>query len=207
MARGRNQTRTATAGLATACTALAKVVRFLAAFSRLLVVVDMVVGRGVEHGELSVDGAGNKCSKRSDADGAMVWISDFKLDLLAGGFLHLVLIYVKGETFQHTNQAELAQSVERTTLNRVVEGSIPSFGAFLLPPSTFLLTMGCLLVQSRAPDDQYLLRCGQSTEPFWDVSIHAMPVARVQVPISLFSLPQSKPLAHSFRSFQYIYIQ
>ena len=77
------------------------------------------------------------------------WISDFKLDLLAGGFLHLVLIYVKGETFQHTNQAELAQSVERTTLNRVVEGSIPSFGvAFLLPPSTFLLTMGCLLVQS-----------------------------------------------------------
>ena len=26
--------------------------------------------------------------------------------------------------------AELAQSVERTTLNRVVEGSIPSFGVF-----------------------------------------------------------------------------
>ena len=69
------------------------------------------------------------------------WISDFKLDLLAGGFLHLSFRYVKGDENQHTNQAELAQSVERTTLNRVVEGSIPSFGAFLLPPSTFLLTM------------------------------------------------------------------
>ena len=56
------------------------------------------------------------------------WISDFKLDLLAGGFLHLTFIYVKGEVLHHTNQAELAQSVERTTLNRVVEGSIPSFG-------------------------------------------------------------------------------
>ena len=30
---------------------------------------------------------------------------------------------------QSTISAELAQSVERTTLNRVVEGSIPSFGA------------------------------------------------------------------------------
>ena len=127
MARGRNQTRTATAGLATACTALAKVVRFLAAFSRLLVVVvARGVGRGREHGELSVDGAGNKCSKRSDADGAMD--IGFHVGSFGGGFLHLVLIYVKGETFQHTNQAELAQSVERTTLNRVVEGSIPSFG-------------------------------------------------------------------------------
>jgi hypothetical protein len=28
--------------------------------------------------------------------------------------------------------AELAQSVERTTLNRVVKGSIPLFGAFFL---------------------------------------------------------------------------
>ena len=43
----------------------------------------MVVGRGVEHGELSVDGAGNKCSKRSDADGAIDM--DFKLDLLIFG--------------------------------------------------------------------------------------------------------------------------
>ena len=47
MASGRNQTRRDTAGLATACTALANVVRFLAAFSRLLlllvaVAVDMV---------------------------------------------------------------------------------------------------------------------------------------------------------------------
>ena len=31
-----------------------------------------------------------------------------------------------------TGQAELAQLVERTTLNRVVEGSIPSFGVLLL---------------------------------------------------------------------------
>lgn len=47
MASGRNQTRSDTAGLATACTALANVVRFLAAFSRLLlVVVDMVVVKG-----------------------------------------------------------------------------------------------------------------------------------------------------------------
>ena len=29
-------------------------------------------------------------------------------------------------------RAELAQSVERTTLNRVVVGSIPTFGAFEL---------------------------------------------------------------------------
>ena len=92
MARGRNQTRTATAGLATACTALAKVVRFLAAFPRLLVlVVDMVVGRGVEHGELSVYGAGNKCSKRSDADGAMdIGFQVTGSFILAGGFLHLI---------------------------------------------------------------------------------------------------------------------
>ena len=53
---------------------------------------------------------------------------DFGLDLLAGGFSSLVFIYVKGDDIEHRNQAELAQSVERTTLNRVVEGSIPSFG-------------------------------------------------------------------------------
>ena len=34
--------------------------------------------------------------------------------------------------------AELAQSAERTTLNRVVEGSIPSFGVFCwIPPFSF----------------------------------------------------------------------
>ena len=60
---------------------------------------------------------------------------DFGLDLLAGGFSSLVFIYVKGDDIEHRNQAELAQSVERTTLNRVVEGSIPSFGgeSFGLP--------------------------------------------------------------------------
>ena len=35
-------------------------------------------------------------------------------------------------------RAELAQSAERTTLNRVVEGSIPSFGVFCwIPPFSF----------------------------------------------------------------------
>ena len=31
-------------------------------------------------------------------------------------------------SYQHSKTAELAQLAERTTLNRVVEGSIPSFG-------------------------------------------------------------------------------
>ena len=40
-----------------------------------------------------------------------------------------------------TISAELAQSVERTTLNRVVEGSIPSFGdGSLVPTLTFLIS-------------------------------------------------------------------
>ena len=37
-------------------------------------------------------------------------------------------------------EAELAQSVERTTLNRVVVGSIPTFGA-----SSFVLEHACAL--------------------------------------------------------------
>ena len=36
-----------------------------------------------------------------------------------------------------TISAELAQSVERTTLNRVVEGSIPSFGGHWYPTYLF----------------------------------------------------------------------
>ena len=45
-------------------------------------------------------------------------------------------------------KAELAQLVERTTLNRVVEGSIPSFGVcflyfcLLLPPCTVIYPHG-----------------------------------------------------------------
>ena len=35
------------------------------------------------------------------------------------------------------DRAELAQSVERTTLNRVVVGSIPTFGVSLMPPPRY----------------------------------------------------------------------
>ena len=42
----------------------------------------------------------------------------------------LIIFVFPSSEVDMSKTAELAQLVERTTLNRVVEGSIPSFGAF-----------------------------------------------------------------------------
>ena len=45
---------------------------------------------------------------------------------------HQITTFIFSKTKGYKNSAELAQSVERTTLNRVVVGSIPTFGVLFL---------------------------------------------------------------------------
>ncbi len=63
--------------------------------------------------------------------------------------------------------AELAQLVERTTLNRVVEGSIPSFGAIVLSSTTLLLSTTCAHLFRMSPnfrDEMFVIfSCGCRT--------------------------------------------